>query len=112
MPQNQPVSYTCTYGNPRQAGGAVAVGGDNFNYASSTCKYTDTMFAPNTQFSTSTQIALYGSFTAGEILIALMTFIIIVLELGRIVTNGLDRVKTKKRVLAYNGGDVEIQDKI
>lgn len=108
---NGTVAYTCTYGNARDSLGNVPNGSNaNFNWASSTCTYTTSMFAPTTTISTSTAIAIYGSMTAGEILMITMMFILIMIEMIKMLARSLDRIKTKKKFIAYSGGDVEIKD--
>ena len=108
---NGTVAYTCSYGVPKDSLGNVPSGSNaNFNWASSTCVYTSSMFAPTTTVSSSTSIAIYGSMTAGEILMITMMFILIVIEMMKMLTRSLDRIKTKKKFIAYSGGDVEIKD--
>jgi len=50
------------------------------------------------------------TFSAGEVLISFFLFAQILLMLASGVLGALDRVKTRKKVLAYGGGDVEIRD--
>lgn len=68
------------------------------------------MFAPTTSISSSTNIAVYGSMTAGEVLMIMLMFIMIVVEMVKLLARALDRVKTKKTFLAYGKGDVEIRE--
>lgn len=58
---------------------------------------------------TSSDIVIVPTFTAGEVLICFFLFALILILLGRGVLAALDRIKTKKTVLGYSGGDVEIR---
>jgi len=108
---NGTVSYTCTYGKPIRHDGSLP---SNFveawNYSSSTCTYTTSMFAPTTTISSSTSIAIYGSMTAGEILMITMMFVLIVIELFKMLTRSLDKIKTKKTFLGYSKSEVEVRE--
>lgn len=67
-------------------------------------------YNPPTSIASSTNVIVYGSLSAGEILIAFLLFSMILLQLTSFISRALDRVKTKKKFLAYNGGDVEIRN--
>jgi len=67
-------------------------------------------YNPPTSIATSTDVVVYGSLSAGEILIAFMLFAMITIYLTELLARALGFVKTKKKFLAYNGGDVEIRD--
>jgi len=58
---------------------------------------------------TTTDVTVYGSISGGEILIVLFIFLLIVLKLCENIARGLSNVKTGKKFLQYNGGDVEIR---
>lgn len=110
---NGTVSYTCTYGRPVYSDGTMDVDNNHvkaWNYSSSTCTYTTSMFAPTTTISSSTSIAIYGSMTAGEILMTMMMFVLIIIELFKMLTRALDRIKTKKKFLGYTNAEVEIKE--
>jgi len=111
---NGTVAYTCTYGKPIHWDGSTNFANnlDAWNFSSSTCTYTTSMFAPTTTISSSTVIAVYGSMTAGEVLMITMMFILIVIEMMKMLTRSLDRIKTKKTYIGYSGGDVEIRDSL
>jgi len=68
-----------------------------------------TTYNPTSGIASSTDIQIYGSFTAGEVLIALLLFLIIVIELAKSIARGIGNIKTGKRYLQYHGGDVEIR---
>jgi len=107
------VQFTCNYSDPVDALGVPTVTGDqNFNWASSTCIFNNEIYSPSTSIATSTDISIYGSFTAGEVLISLMLFVMIVIELCKMIASGLSAVKTKKKFLGYSGGDVEVREDI
>lgn len=114
---NNTVAYTCTYGRPIHRDGSTTFPNDNnfleaWNFSSSTCTYTTSMFAPTTTISSSTSIAIYGSMTAGEILMTTMMFILIVVELIKMLARSLDRVKTKKQFLGYSKAEVEVKEEL
>lgn len=67
-------------------------------------------YEPKTTIASSTDIQVYGSLSAGEILISLLLFLMIVISVLKGTINMLERIKTKKTFLAYRGGDVEIRD--
>jgi len=66
-------------------------------------------FNPTTNIASSTDIAIYGSFTGGEVLIALFLFLLICLELVKGIARGLGNIQTGKKFLQYYGGDVEVR---
>lgn len=68
------------------------------------------VYNPTTNISTSSDIQIYGSFSAGEILIAFLLICMIVLTLIKFIASALSNIKTKKTYLSYGGGDVEIRD--
>jgi len=72
------------------------------------CSYSTTTPA----IATSTDIAILPTMTAGEVLIAFFLFALILISLGSSLIGALDRVKTRKKVLGYGGGDVEVRDEI
>jgi len=75
----------------------------NGNYATSTYNST-------TNIASSDDIQLYGSFTAGEIVISFFILCLIVISLARLLVLSLSNIKTKKTYLQYGGGDVEIRN--
>ena len=66
-------------------------------------------YNPPTDISSSTDVSIYGSISAGEVLIVLFLFIIIVMELIKLQLKALSKIQTGKKFLAYSGGDVEIR---
>jgi hypothetical protein len=92
-------------------------GNSPWNWNSSTCTFnngiqlTQDVYSPTTTIATSTNIKIYGAFSAGEVLIALFLFLLIVIELSKtIIAQGLSNIKTKKKFLGYSGGDVEVRE--
>lgn len=63
----------------------------------------------NDDIATTTDLTLYGSFTAGEVVIALFLFFLICIELLKSIIASLNKIGTGKTYLQYNGGDVEIR---
>lgn len=55
-------------------------------------------------------VGLYMS--SGEILIAFLLFLIVLLMGLSMVFRALDRVRTQKKIMAYGGGDVEIRNDV
>lgn len=70
-----------------------------------------TVFASST-IATTSDIVILPTMTAGEVLIAFFLFVLILIALARSVIAALDRVRTKRQILGYAGGDVEIRDDI
>lgn len=66
--------------------------------------------ATSTATTSDVLVGLYMS--SGEILIAWLLFIIILLKGLSMVLRALDRVRTHKKIMAYGGGDVEIRNDV
>jgi ABC-type arginine/histidine transport system permease subunit len=64
------------------------------------------------QIATTTDIVILPTYTAGEVLISLFLFCLILIQLLQMLLSALDRVQTKRKYLGYNGGDVEIRNDI
>jgi len=77
-----------------------------------TCTYNGAIYAPGTTTATSTDIQMYASFTGGEVLMTMLMFILIVIELMKMLSRALDRVKTKKKFLGYSTSEVEIKEEL
>ncbi len=109
-----PVSYTCTFSDPKYVDGSLPSSPYNYSFQwqfyKETCTYNGAIYAPSTTTASSTDIQVYASLTAGEVLMALMMFVLIVIELGKMIAHGLNKIKTKKTFLSYSGGDVEIRN--
>lgn len=71
---------------------------------------TTPVYNPSTNISSSSDIVLYGSFSAGEILISFLIICLIALKMCKYLASALSNIQTKKRFLSYSGGDVEIRD--
>ena len=106
----QPVKYTCIFSEPKLFDGSLPTNpGQQWQFNKEECTYNSSMYAPATTTGTSTDIQLYASFTAGEVLTILMMFILIVIELCKMIARALSAVKTKKTFLGYSNSDVEIR---
>lgn len=80
------------------------------NVATSSQNIVLNAYNPTTTIATSTDIKIYGSFSAGEILISLLLFIAIFIKLMEYVAKGLNKIVTKKKFLGYSNSDVEIRE--
>lgn len=67
-------------------------------------------FNPTTTIASSTDIQVYGYFSAGDIVISVLLLCLILLKVLRDMASALSGIKTKRKVLQYGGGDVEIID--
>jgi hypothetical protein len=67
-------------------------------------------YNPPTNIASSGDVVLYGSFSAGEVVIAFLILCLIVITLVKSLASSLSNIKTKKTFLSYGGGDVEIRD--
>jgi hypothetical protein len=104
------VSYTCEFSEPRLYDGGIPTNaGQQWQFYKETCTYNSSMYAPTTTIASSTDIQLYASFTAGEIFMSLLMFILIVIELVKMLACAFSSINTKKTFLAYSGGDVEVR---
>jgi len=105
------VSYTCKFEEPRRYDGSVP---DNFGhqwqFMKETCTYNSGVYAPTTTIASSTDIQVYGSFTAGELVMAFLMFSLIVIELGKIIANGLEKINTKRKYIRFQNNDTEISE--
>jgi len=107
------VSFTCQFSDPQTYDGSLpSTKTESWQFKQQTCTYNNEIYAPSTTISSSTSIQVYGSFTAGEVIMALMMFVLIVIELAKMLARALSGVKTKKKFLGYSGGDVEIRDEL
>lgn len=67
-------------------------------------------YNPTTTISSSTDIKIYGSFSAGEIIISILLLMIFTVKVAELLAKSLSSVNIKKKFLGYNGGDVEIRE--
>lgn len=77
--------------------------------ASSTCGVSTTSPA---NIATTSDIVILPTMSAGEVLIAFFLFVLILILIARSIVSALNRVETKKTVLGYSGGDVEVRNDI
>ena len=107
------VSYTCTFSDPKRWDGSTPDNyGHQWQFNKETCTYNSSIYAPTTTIASSTDIQVYGSFTAGELVMTFLMFMLIVIELGKIVANGLEKINTKRKFIRYRDADTEITDDI
>jgi hypothetical protein len=71
---------------------------------------TTEVYNPKTEIASTSDVVLYGSFTAGEIVMSFLLLCLIVLALMTQLARALSNIKTKKTFLQYGGGDVEVRD--
>lgn len=107
----QPVAFTCKFTDPKRWDGTTPDNyGHQWQYAGETCTYNGSMYSPGTTTATTSDIQLYASFTAGEVLMTALMFILIVIELFKMLTRALDKIKTKKKFIGYTNAEVEIKE--
>jgi len=107
------VSYSCEFSTPRLFDGTIPTNpGQQWQFMNETCTYTNSIYAPTTTIASSTDIQVYASFTAGEVLMALFMFIMIAIELFKMLTRSLDRIKTKRNYMGYTNSEVEIKEEL
>lgn len=66
--------------------------------------------ATSTEIATSSDISVVGTMSAGEVMLSLLVFILIVIELFKTLAQALRTVNKKRKQLAYAGGDVDINE--
>lgn len=114
----------CIFSDPRDAGGAVPSGKDNFQFRQMDCTATSTDISATstplaipqhfqnstTTLATSTDVAFLPFVTAGDIAVIafllLYTTILSMYAIGK----GLGQITRGKKYLQYGGGDVEIRN--
>lgn len=67
-------------------------------------------YNPTSTIATTTDIKIYGAMSAGEVLIATLLFCMIIFMVTATFIKALDRIKTKKKYIAYKHNEVEITD--
>lgn len=68
-----------------------------------------TIYNPTTDISSSSDIAVYGSISAGEFIISGILLMAILLKCMELLSKGLCSITTERKFLKYNGGDVPIE---
>lgn len=113
------ITTNCTYSNPVRYDGTVPTLPTHvFFFRDSVCtdnattSSTSVGFNPSviTSTTSTTSVPVYAFFSAGDIMISLLLFLLGVLKLFEITVSQLDRIKWKKKWLGYGGGDVEIKE--
>lgn len=69
-------------------------------------------YNPTIGISTSTDINLYGSFSAGELMISFLLFLLVFITLLSYLVKSLGAIITKKKYIEYSGGDVPINNEL
>jgi len=67
-------------------------------------------YNPTANIASSSDIQVYGSISAGEIMVSLFLFLLLWVKLVEVLAKGLDKLKTKKTFISYQNGDVEVRD--
>jgi len=107
------VSFSCEFSEPKLwDGGTPTTKQDQWQFWKETCTYNTSMYAPTTTIASSTDIQVYGSFSAGELVMSFLMFMLLVIELGKIIANGMDKINTKRKYIRYQNADTEITDDI
>jgi len=75
------------------------------NYATTTEAYN-----PVYNIASSSDVKIYGSITAGEVLIISLILIGLLFKSFELMARGLSGLRLKRRFLRYNGGDVPMDD--
>lgn len=110
---NNTVSYSCVFSDPKLHDGTTPSNyGHQWQFNKETCTYSAGIYAPTTSVASSTNIQFFGSFTAGELIISTLMFLLIVIELGKIIANALDKINLHRFFIRYKDSDVEITDDI
>lgn len=65
-------------------------------------------YNPSSQISSSSDVQIYGSISAGEFIIATFLMIFLVFKIMELVARGLSGITTNRKLLRYNGGDVPV----
>ncbi len=73
------------------------------NNASSTVGYN-----PSTEISSSSDVVVYGSISAGEFIISVFILMLILLKLFELLARSMSNFSIKRKYLRYGGGDVPV----
>jgi len=107
------VQYTCQFSDPLLFDGTMPTNpGQQWQFYKETCTYNGGIYAPTTTIESADDISVYASFTAGEILTALLMFVLIVIELIQMLARALANIKTRKTFIRYTNNEAEISDNL
>lgn len=107
------VSFSCQFSDPQTYDGSLpTTKTESWQFKEETCTYNSSIYAPTTSIASTTDIQVYASFTVGEILMLVFMFVLIFIEMLKMMFRALDRVKTKRKFLAYAQTDVEIKEEL
>lgn len=74
--------------------------------------FSTTTYNPTIGISTTTDINIYGSFSAGEIMISFLLLLIFIITLLNYLVKSFSAFVTKKRYIEYSNGDVPINNEL
>jgi len=111
---NVPMNYQCS-GDILQV---VKTGNDHSTVIITYVPYltgdysTTTQFGynPTTEISTSSDVQIYGSITAGDMIIIVLLIGLVFIAIVQGITGLLGRISTKRKFLGYSGGEVPIEE--
>lgn len=113
------MTTNCVYSLPlNYIGDLPTTPEENWNFSSSTCVTISPTsspamgFNPTTTIATTSDIQLYGFFSAGDVMIIFLLFCIVCIQLFSLLASALMGINIKKKWLAYGGGDVEVKEEI
>lgn len=115
------ITKNCTYSNPVKYDGTVpTLPTHAFYFKNSVCTddatttqtFTFEAYNPSSTIATTSDIKVYGSMSAGEVLIALFLFIIISIKMIELLARALDNIKTRKTFIRYTNNEAEISDNL
>lgn len=65
-------------------------------------------YNPTTEIASSSDVQIYGSISAGELIIAVLLMMFLLLKLFELLANSLSKLQVNRKFLRYGGGDVPI----
>lgn len=75
------------------------------DYATTTEAYN-----PSSNIASTSDVKIYGSITAGEVILISLLIMGILLKSFELLASGLSKITTKRKFLRYGGGDVAMDD--
>lgn len=65
-------------------------------------------YNPSSDISSSSDVQIYGSISAGEFIISAFLLIFLVFKMMELIARGLSGITTNRQLMRYNGGDVPV----
>jgi hypothetical protein len=65
-------------------------------------------YNPSTEISSSSDVQVYGSISAGEFIISLFLLTLVLFKVMELIAKGLSKFSIKRKYLKYGGGDVPV----